>query len=404
MIRDPAVSQQEPFIGSGFFVNIPGTERDILFTAGHNLINEHGALVHSVDVYVDGELISTVRVHGDDYHISESYIKTPNNTNPINDYGCILIKKREVTPKLREGFGFSLALADRDLRTMGLSAFVGGYPAGLNSPSTTEFRYAMGSFGKVDANQLHYHATTEKGQSGGPVWVLYKGYETVIGIHNHDQRSPGSGNRATRINIRTLYDMYRWAGVTSAAYSKPLKVSDYEAEPGLFLKFDPVTKSAVARLGTDGASTMFDLIPAHTAPTDAKREPRYAIINKPDLTADESKWHWLKFDVNPKSRPHQVTASVGKATEEGMVRFHSPTEGPELEQNYIKIEAAPLSSQALSGDEDRYLLRVEGRGMPSEVVENTKAESPDVLLVNITKNPALKDEFTDFQMQMNMPE
>lgn len=138
-----------------------------------------------MDVILDGEPSTRVQKLGEDFYISESYKITPNDTNSIDDYGCILIPRvRDIHGKeiVREGFGFSIPLAYTNPRDFGLKAFVGGYPGELNIGDNVEFRYALGDFGQADPGQLFYHASTEKGQSGGPVWVLYKGYETVIGI------------------------------------------------------------------------------------------------------------------------------------------------------------------------------------------------------------------------------
>lgn len=161
-------------------MNIPEAKYDIIFTAGHNLVNADKKLVHSVDVIVDREKIFTARTHGTHYHLSESYRNNPGDENSVNDYGCILIEKANTEG--RHGFGFSLVLAQQDLKAMGLNAFVGGYPGELNMDGKVDFRYTMGNFGALDDSRVAYHATTEKGQSGGPVWVLYKGYEVAVGI------------------------------------------------------------------------------------------------------------------------------------------------------------------------------------------------------------------------------
>ena len=184
MNTDPEKANGLTAVGSGFLVNIPGAKKDIVFTAGHNLIDKDGNYVKAVDVIIDGKLATRIKTLGEDFHISESYKKTPNDTNPVDDYGCLLIERTKVNGREipREGFGFSVPLAFADLRGMGLKAFVGGYPGELNMGGNVEFRYALGDFGQTAPGQLFYHASTEKGQSGGPVWVLYKGYETVIGI------------------------------------------------------------------------------------------------------------------------------------------------------------------------------------------------------------------------------
>lgn len=148
-------------------------------------MDKGGNYAKAVDVIINGVQVATVTKPDEEFYISESYKKVPNDTNPVDDYGCILLPREKDSSgkeKARDGFGFSLPLAFTDLKGSGLSAFVGGYPGILNMGNNAEFRYAFGEFGTVDVGQLFYHATTEQGQSGGPVWVVYKGYETVIGI------------------------------------------------------------------------------------------------------------------------------------------------------------------------------------------------------------------------------
>ncbi|KAF8437010.1 hypothetical protein BGX38DRAFT_1274230 [Terfezia claveryi] len=397
---DPEKANGLSAIGSGFFVNIPGAKKDIVFTAGHNLLNKDGIYVKAVDVIIDGKPAARVKTLGEDFHISESYKRTPNDTNPIDDYGCLLIERAKINDRdvPREGFGFSIPLAFADLRGMGLKAFVGGYPGELNIGDNVEFRYALGDFGQTDPGQLFYHASTEKGQSGGPVWVLYKGYETVVGIHNHDQRVEGSGNRATRLDIDTLYEIYKWAGV--GAYDKSIKVVSYKGAQSLYLKaLGGPAGGTYAHLGKQGIATTFDIIPAHTAPTDAGRAPRFALVNRP--SPDPKTWLWLHFNVDPKARPRQVSVKT-RATEDGMVRLHTAgAVKPEFDKNIYQIEATSLSEKPPSPRDPRYLLRIEGKGIPTNIEpwDDTEPESTDVQLVDVQTGDTELTEFTKLKLE-----
>lgn len=198
---------------------------------------------------------------------------------------------------------------------------------------------------------------------------------------NHDEKVEGSGNRATRLDIDTLYDIFKWAGVGS--FDKSIKVINCKDPKGLYLKATgPATGGTYARLGKDGQSTLFDIIPAHSAPTDAGRIPRYALVNKP--TQDPATWLWLNFNVNPKARPQQVTGRSG-VTEDGMVRLHTAGTA-------YQIEATSLSEKAPSARDPRYLLRIEGKGIPTNIEpgDNNEPESSDVELVDVSSgNPQL---------------
>ena len=209
-------------------------------------------------------------------------------------------------------------------------------------------------------------------------------FEPPTRCSNHDQRVEGTGNRATRLDVSTMYDMYKWAGV-GAVYDKSLRSINYKANPsGLFVKVDSTNHTTQARVGKAGNATKFDIIPSHTAPTDAGRAPRYSFVNKPNT--GEKTWQWLKFKTDPAARPRQVTANVGAPTEESMVRVHIPTaKKPEFDKNIFQFEAAALSEKPPSPDDPRYLLRVEGRGIPTEIVEgdDIEPESADVQLVDV---------------------
>ena len=108
--------------------------------------------------------------------VSVSYKKTPNHSNAENDYGAILIRK-ETDSSPPRGFGFALKLGHDNLRknNMDLSGYrVGSTPG---QPVTSTGR-CIG----CRENQLEYEIQTEKGLSGSPVFMPYKGHETAIAI------------------------------------------------------------------------------------------------------------------------------------------------------------------------------------------------------------------------------
>jgi len=185
-----------PAIGTGFFLNVPGASKDVLVTAGHNLIRppkspgDKPQRTQQIEVRLydsDGNP-TTEKVEPSDYHIAAPYEQSQTPENAVHDYGIILLDRPIVDgkPKPREAFGFDIVLAAMDLQSKELGtnliAFVGGYPGILNKTPTSEFRQGSGTFGRHKDRQVLYHAGTDQGMSGAPIWVNYDGEEVVVGI------------------------------------------------------------------------------------------------------------------------------------------------------------------------------------------------------------------------------
>lgn len=147
-------------------------------TAGHNLINKDGIYAVKINIIFDGA--ETIVVYGNkgQYFASKSYEKTPNQTNRVNDYGCIRIEEQDYEKDHAGGFAYSL-LPDKE-KLIGQEATVYGYP----SPEPNEIREAQnakGSISTIADGQLRYQVSTLPGHSGGPVCIERNG-PCVIGI------------------------------------------------------------------------------------------------------------------------------------------------------------------------------------------------------------------------------
>jgi hypothetical protein len=185
-----------PAVGSGFFLNVPGATKDVFVTAGHNLIRPQtdpdskprrtskiGIRCHDAK----GKP-TTVMVTDADYHITEQYEQSQAPENAVHDYGIILLDRPRSDngdPQPRYGFGFNVVLAAMDLRSEepgALTALVGGYPGKDNGGEKLCFSHGTGTFGEHKDRQVLYHAPTDQGMDGGPVWVNYGGEDIVVGI------------------------------------------------------------------------------------------------------------------------------------------------------------------------------------------------------------------------------
>lgn len=184
-------------VGSGFFLNIPGTTKDVIVTAGHNLIRppKQGQStperVQKIDVRVKGAdgKWSTQSVTHTQCFIAEPYEKSPTAANAIYDYGVILLDRAKAD-ETRDALGFNIVLASMDPSSqslgpgdVGLVSSVGGYPAVSNSEDgDPELETANGRFAQHAERQVHYTAASNQGMSGGPIWVNFGGETVVVGI------------------------------------------------------------------------------------------------------------------------------------------------------------------------------------------------------------------------------
>jgi V8-like Glu-specific endopeptidase len=174
-------------VGTGFFVNIPTAEHDVIFTAGHNLLGSHDMKVLIAE---DGK--DFISVPDKDFQIADAY--RANDNDKVNDYGVIFLPRKN-----RKGFGFSLQLAYLNFgkrikvsdRVKGWkyaeaqkSVYITGYrPANPpGSPSQHDGTLFLDRNQQQMESQLEYKLDTEEGMSGSAIWMAYKGREIAIGI------------------------------------------------------------------------------------------------------------------------------------------------------------------------------------------------------------------------------
>lgn len=182
----PSLHEYEPkgdrnyLYGTGFYINIPDAEKHVILTAGHNLIDADGNKSQELVILQPSKgKLSRDEIDPAskdlEFFISSSYRKKPSSTNAENDYGAILVHKRN-EPSHR-GFGFALKLGHDDLGDdhLNISGYRGDTRPGKPVTST-------GTCTRCWKNQLEYKIQTEKGLSGSVVFTAYKGHDTAIAI------------------------------------------------------------------------------------------------------------------------------------------------------------------------------------------------------------------------------
>ncbi|KAJ2989284.1 hypothetical protein NUW58_g3546 [Xylaria curta] len=297
--------------GTGFYINLPGTDKDVILTAGHNLVGSDGK--RSTELVVmssDGK--GDIVVDNNNVEINTRYFKSPKDYNAVYDYGAIFIPREEGQPP-RPGFGFSLMLGI-DLKDRGKTDPKDAYLTG--NVNVTGYRehtppgqpdLSTGGC-NIHPNQLEYEVETQVGLSGSPVWTAYNGVETVVAIHNHGKNESGK-SRGTRLNLRVMRDIFRWAGINR--FSKRLRIQQVGAHPdGVYLHFAKdytIGKDQVGRvyIGPDSMDTTFDVLLAETPPTSRLGElrPCFALMarvpwaEKLDEYEDKGD-NWVVWDID----------------------------------------------------------------------------------------------------------
>ncbi|KAI9934520.1 hypothetical protein MW887_000134 [Aspergillus wentii] len=276
------IQQGQLNFGTGFFINLPDVNFHVILTAGHNLIDSKGN---------PSEGLRIEQLPGDQpqpnmqdlrTHVCPEYQNFPDSANLENDYGIILVPKANDVPS--RGFGFAVKLGHVDLQNASLEMC--GYRAG-SEPGNLDT-----SNGKCKGSgngRLTYEITTEKGLSGSPVFMPYKGHETVVAIHNNAPRKEGTGSRGARLNTRVLQQIFKWTG--SVYENQSLRVCDNEAPP-----------EGWVRLGKEGLDTTFDIFPAYAPTPNVNNNPLYVFRHRsPPGWPQSSKERWVLWDVVQKS-------------------------------------------------------------------------------------------------------
>ncbi|KAF8435583.1 hypothetical protein BGX38DRAFT_126233 [Terfezia claveryi] len=325
--------------GTGFFLNVPGAAQDVIVTAGHHLIRpakdaqSQPELTSRIDVQITNEEgnILTETVTPVRYHICTKYKKQPSQTaDSADDYGVILLDRPIVggvqTP--RKAFGYNIILAAMDLSTSEpgtmLAGQVGGYPGNKQDVPTDHPKssFVPAGFGKHGERQLCYHANTDLGMSGGPVWVKFLGDDIAVGIHNKHEEKAGEGNRGARLGLETLRNIFRWAGADTGLLDKVISVHQGKTPSPLgdllLIQCGIQTKKKVgvellcyswSGPTRDPELTCFDIIPAKCSPT-YKYGPGgnnfYLICHKAPGQIANASYRFLMFATDPNVTPKQV--------------------------------------------------------------------------------------------------
>lgn len=191
--------------GNGFYVNVPNATYDVVLTAAHNLVDGPQHYCPNIKIIHDRykEKNNTeeekekegedIEVTPDMLRVCTRYFDEPNEDNAIYDYGAILLKRDKL--KRIRGFGFHLMLGlvpprgldvkspgddDKDVMHDKVVNVSGYRPE--DSPPQELPKRSEGRCVRAGDSQLQYNAQTVQGMSGGPVWVGYRGKETVVAI------------------------------------------------------------------------------------------------------------------------------------------------------------------------------------------------------------------------------
>ncbi|OJJ46600.1 hypothetical protein ASPZODRAFT_16354 [Penicilliopsis zonata CBS 506.65] len=280
--------------GTGFYINIPGTKMHVILTAAHNLISKGGQL--SKNLRVRGKNSSEFAPKDSNIFISQAYRRDPKAGKAENDYGAILVQSSQSGQA--RGFGFALNL--RDDRLCNSKMQVVGYLVDSTLEDPTE---SSGPCVVCQPNELRYDVSTEKGLSGSPVFIPYKGHETVVAIHNNAPRPRQKGSRGARLSEPTLREIFGWAQVGYT--DKALRVLQLKPAFGqdMYLRLAPEEEYACVRLGRDGLDTSFDIFPAYAPASAVENHPLHVFRFRPpeDWPRMNNKQLWVLWDIMQKA-------------------------------------------------------------------------------------------------------
>jgi hypothetical protein len=184
-------NRTEYLTGSGFFLNLPNINRNVILTAAHNLISNgirtlNLKLIYNNPFKMDPNNSDKV-IFADDK--KPAIIEIPvDNTDQSDDvhicrvlgtrwhYAVICIPRTSEGPR---GFGFSLKLAHK--KSFNENFHVSGFK-GTMMKTLRPFTCSASNMTYQEQYSIIYQSKTEAGMSGSPVWVEYKGYPTVVAV------------------------------------------------------------------------------------------------------------------------------------------------------------------------------------------------------------------------------
>ncbi|KAI1468233.1 uncharacterized protein F4812DRAFT_470861 [Daldinia caldariorum] len=308
--------------GNGFYVNIPNARYDVIFTAGHNLVDKPQHYCSNIRIIGDPHEKKEICVKPDMIRVCSKYFEDPDENMEIYDYGVILVERHH--SKRHRGFGFHVMLGlapesgegsnyseheSKDI-LQGRTVYVCGY-APEDSPHEKSPRRSEGECVGVNLHQVRYEADTKPGMSGGPVWLGFRGVETVIGIHTYGAAKEGLGNRGTRLNCNVWRNIFSWLQV--GWYGKSLH---YCMSPNFSMHLHlPQNNAAFSegrvRVGKPGkVETLFDVIPVAAKPKGKESDAGYGFILRPPGLDAKGFWPpgltspWVRWDPSKNRVSH----------------------------------------------------------------------------------------------------
>ncbi|KAF5985000.1 heterokaryon incompatibility 6 OR allele [Fusarium coicis] len=280
--------------GNGFFVNIPGQDNAIIFTAGHNLMDENGKRTQNLRAWWSdlGEQHKGIEIQESDTRVSKVFSTKPNEESAIDDFGIIMIPKNNNPPPPRAAFGFALRLAEEE-RLEGIcnisSYLTTAKPGEPPTRSTGRFVNPI-----LKQHQLEYLTYTEAGVSGSVVWTAYNGAPVAVAIHNYGpkRKSPKYGSRGSRIDMKMMREIMEWTGV----YKRAVAIIAQPLDKVLRVHVQDDTEPAAEE-------ATFQALPVFSAAMLLVKEPKeeigFAQIDKgPNAAQDAMRWVSWNFDRN----------------------------------------------------------------------------------------------------------
>ncbi len=175
-----------------------------VLTAGHNLFDHDWKLGWASSVKVVPAKSGNNEPFGS-HMAAKLYVpqKYEKKDNYEYDYGLIILNK-PFTPEL--GWWKRIRSLDTE-RLKNLSVNIAGYPAD-KKPDYTMWR-DFKKIKKVTDRLLFYDLDTYGGMSGSPVWVRWKDYRSIIGIHTGGWRNKDM-NRSIRITKDVRANIMKW--------------------------------------------------------------------------------------------------------------------------------------------------------------------------------------------------
>ncbi|KAF4487878.1 Heterokaryon incompatibility 6, OR allele [Fusarium agapanthi] len=297
--------------GNGFFVNIPGQDKAIIFTAGHNLMDENGKRTQNLRAWWSdlGEQHKGVEILENDTRVSKVFSTKPNEESAIDDFGIIMIPKNNNPPPPRTAFGFALRLAEEE-RLEGIcnisSYLTTAKPGEPPTRSTGRFVNPI-----LKQHQLEYLTYTEAGVSGSVVWTGYNGAPVAVAIHNYGpkRKSPKYGSRGSRIDMKMMQEIMEWTGVYKRAVAIVAQPLGKKPPPPLPLCMAWSEQDKVLRVHVQddteptAEEATFEALPVFSAAMLLGKEPKeeigFAQVDKrPNAAKDAMRWVSWNFDWN----------------------------------------------------------------------------------------------------------